>query len=51
MSTKHQKNVQASGKNDNGQEVKLVHQEVYQGPLPHPNLLVKYEEILPLIKE
>ncbi|MGL4672176.1 MAG: DUF2335 domain-containing protein [Cetobacterium sp.] len=47
MSTKHQKSVQASGKNDNGQEVKLVHQEAYQGPLPHPDLLVKYEEIIP----
>lgn len=47
MSTKHQKSVQASGKNDNGQEVKLVHQKAYQGPLPHPDLLVKYEEIIP----
>lgn len=47
MSTKHQKSVQASGKNDNGQEVKLVHQEAYQGPLPHPDLLIKYEEIIP----
>ena len=47
MSTKHQKSVQASGKNDNGQEVKLVHQEAYKGPLPHPDLLVKYEEIIP----
>lgn len=47
MSTKHQKSVQASGKNNNGQEVKLVHQEAYQGPLPHPDLLVKYEEIIP----
>ncbi|WP_281700108.1 DUF2335 domain-containing protein [Cetobacterium somerae] len=47
MSTKHQKSVQASGKNDSGQEVKLVHQEAYQGPLPHPDLLVKYEEIIP----
>ncbi|MBC2855469.1 DUF2335 domain-containing protein [Cetobacterium sp. 2A] len=47
MSTKHQKSMQASGKSDNGQEMKVVHQEAYQGPLPHPDLLKKFEDITP----
>lgn len=47
MSTRHQKSMQASGKNDNGQEMKVVHQEAYQGSLPHPDLLKKFEEITP----
>lgn len=47
MSTRHQKSMQASGKNDNGQEMKVVHQEAYQGPLPHPDLLKKFDEIVP----
>lgn len=47
MSTKHQKSMQASKKNDIGQEMKVVHQEAYQGPLPHPDLLKKFDEIVP----
>lgn len=47
MSTKHQKSMQASGKSDSGQEMKVVHQEAYQGPLPHPDLLKKFDEVSP----
>lgn len=47
MSTKHQRSTQASRKNDNGQDVKVVHQEAYQGPLPHPDLLKKFDEVSP----
>ncbi|MGL5580535.1 MAG: DUF2335 domain-containing protein [Cetobacterium sp.] len=44
---RHQKSMQASGKNDKGQEMKVIHQEAYQGPLPHPDLLKKFEDITP----
>lgn len=44
---KHRKSMQASGKNNKGQEMKVVHEEAYQGPLPHPDLLKKFEEITP----
>nr|WP_255492142.1 DUF2335 domain-containing protein [Cetobacterium sp. 2A] len=27
--------------------MKVVHQEAYQGPLPHPDLLKKFEDITP----
>lgn len=46
MSTKHHKHTLAQ-KTNGTDKVNLLQQEAYQGPIPHPDLFAKFEDILP----
>lgn len=43
MSSKLQKNIQAKNKKSEMLQIR----EEYHGPIPHPNILKQFEEILP----
>lgn len=46
MSTRHHKHTLAK-KNNGSEKIDVLQQEAYQGPIPHPDLFAKFEEVLP----